>query len=215
MYIVIVRVHWNQTDSFGTLCSYLCVYTVREYNMLPTTFEANWNNYKVTSDRLRAVTIFLIDRALRLTCMLGLRSWATDPMGKCDTPSSSRLLFRLHIDSPCRSELDRRNSMSSTTRRELDLALRALPTVGLSGSDKLLALVVTSGGGRVMNGGNAMLEPRLEPPKPSCPMVELKLMLDFRRLLCLSNVFCAENGLGRRMYLEETENTNDFSDFVR
>lgn len=164
--------------------------------------EANWNNYKVTSDRLRVVTIFLIDRALRLTCILGLRSWAMDPMGKCDTPSSSRLLFRLQMDSPCLSELDRLNSMSSTTRRELDRARRALPTVGLSGRDRLLALVVTNGGGLVMNGGNAMLDPLLEPPKPSCPMVELKLMLDFLRLLCLSNVFWAENGLGRRMYLK-------------
>jgi hypothetical protein len=86
----------------------------------------------------------------------------------------------------------------------LDRARRALPTVGLSGSDRLLALVVTNGGGRVINGGNAMLDPLLEPPKPSCPTVELKLMLDFLRLLCLSNVFCAENGLGRRMYLKRT-----------
>lgn len=134
--------------------------------------------------------------------MLGLRSWATDPMGKCDTPSSSKLLFRLLMVSPCRSELDRRNSMSSTTRSELDRARSAPPTVGLSGSDRLFALVVTSGGGRVMNGGNAMVDPRLEPkPPPSCPIVELKLMFDFRRLLCRSNVFWAENGLGRRMYL--------------
>jgi len=166
-----------------------------------TIIEASWNNYKVTSDRLRAVTIFLIDRALRLTCMLGLRSWAIDPIGKCDTPNSSRLLFRLHMESPCLSELDRLNSMSSTTRRELDRARSALPTVGLSGNDKLFALVVTNGGGLVMNGGNAMLDPLLE-PKPNCPIVELKLMLDFRRLLCRSNVFWAENGLGRRIYLE-------------
>lgn len=121
-----------------------------------------------------------------------------DPMGKCDTPSSSRLLFRLHMDSPCLSEFDRLKSMSSTTRNELERARRALPTVGLSGNDKLLALVVTNGGGLVMNGGKAILEPLLE-PKPSCPIVELKLILDFLRLLCLSNVFCAENGLGRSM----------------
>lgn len=134
--------------------------------------------------------------------MLGLRSWATDPKGKCDTPSSSRLLFRLLMVSPCRSELDRLSSMSSTTRSELDRARSALPTVGLSGSDRLFALVVTSGGGRVMNGGNAMAEPRLEPnAPPSWPIVELKLMFDLRRLLCRSNVFWAENGLGRRMYL--------------
>jgi len=165
--------------------------------------EASWNNYKVTSDRLRAVTIFLIDRALRLTCILGLRSWAIDPMGKWDTPNSSRLLFRLHVmESPCLSELDRLNSMSSTTRKELDRARRALPTVGLSGNDRLFALVVTKGGGLVMNGGNAMLDPLLE-PNPSCPIVELKLMLDFRRLLCLSNVCWAENGLGRKIYLNK------------
>jgi len=163
--------------------------------------EANWNNYKVTSDRLRAVTIFLIDRALRLTCMLGLRSWTMEPMGKCDTPSSSRLLFRVLMDSPCLSELDRLSSMSSTTRNEFDRARRALPTVGLSGNDRLLDLVVTRGGGLVMNGGKAMLDPRLE-PKPSWPIVELKLMFDFLRLLCLSNVFCAENGLGRKIYLK-------------
>jgi len=148
------------------------------------------------------VTIFLIDRALRLTCILGLRSWPMDPMGKCDTPSSSRLLFLLLMDSPCLSELDLLSSMSSTTRSELDRARRALPTVGLSGNERLLALVVTSGGGLVMNGGKAIVDPLLELPKPpSCPIVELKLMLDFLRLLCLSNVFCAENGLGRRMYL--------------
>lgn len=122
-------------------------------------------------------------------------------MGKCDTPNSSRLLFRLDMESPCLSELDLRNSISSTTRRELDRARRALPTVGLSGNERLLALVVTKGGGLVMKGGKAMLDPLLE-PKPSAPTVELKLMLDFLRLLCRSNVFCAENGLGRKIYLQ-------------
>lgn len=148
--------------------------------------------------------IFLIDRALRLTCILGLRSWAMDPTGKCDTPSSSRLLFRFDMDSPCLSELDRLRSMSSTTRSELDRARSALPTVGLSGNDRLLDLVVTNGGGLVTNGGKAMLDPRLE-LNPSCPIVELKLMFDFLRLLCLSNVFCAENGLGRKIYLKTTK----------
>lgn len=67
-------------------------------------------------------------------------------------------------------------------------------TVGESGSDNELALVVESGG---LGGGKYCPEPLLEvAPAPARRLVLQKLMFDFLLELCLSNVFCAEKGLG-------------------
>lgn len=82
------------------------------------------------------------------------------------------------------------------TRNELERPRNDEATVGLSGSESEFDLVVTSGGGRLSGDGKPMPEPRLEPNGCVC---EQKLMLDLRRLLCLSKVFWAENGLGRIM----------------
>lgn len=98
-------------------------------------------------------------------------------------PRSSKLLFLLVVR-PWRNELDRRRRMSST-RSEFDRP-RHIPgfTVGLSGKDSEFAFVT--------NGGRPV-EFRLLPGPVCCAQ---KLMFDFLRLLCRSNVFWAENGLG-------------------
>lgn len=118
---------------------------------------------------------------------------------------SSRLLFRLPLPTlvrPWRREFDLRSRMSSMTRSELDRPRWYPATVGLSGKESEFDLVVDSGGGR---GDWYPVSPRPEPRLPACDaaaicwirVCEQKLMFDFRRLLCRSNVFCAEKGLGR------------------
>lgn len=92
--------------------------------------------------------------------------------------------------------------MSSATLSELERPRKWPCTVGLSGSDRELALVVASGGrgeGKGPGGPPARPsdEPRREPVAEPAACCEQKLMLDLRRELCRSNVFCAEKGLGR------------------
>lgn len=91
--------------------------------------------------------------------------------------------------------------MSSTTRRELERPRKPPATVGLSGSESELALVVTKGGAR----GEGNTTPELRRDAARFIACEQKLMFDFLRLLCLSNVFCAEKGLGRTKYLIEKQ----------
>lgn len=132
--------------------------------------------------------------------------WCCSNELKWEMPISSRLLLRRRAPtplSPWRSELDRRSSMSSTTRSELERPLKSVMIVGLSGSDREFALVVESGGAR----GCTKLAPRVDPRLLDTPWAcmrawEQKLMLDLRRLLWRSKVFCAENGEGRTRYLE-------------
>lgn len=99
--------------------------------------------------------------------------------------------------------------MSSTTLKLLERPRWKLATVGLSGNDKEFDLVVARGGG--LPAWYPLRLPRAEllllaicDDAPSCcnKFWEQKLMFDLRRLLCLSNVFCALNGLGRTKYLE-------------
>lgn len=76
--------------------------------------------------------------------------------------------------------------------------------VGLSGKDKELAFVVDNGGAR----GWVKLAPIADPLLLATPCAwikacEQKLIFDFRRLLCRSNVFWAENGDGRTRYLKQ------------
>lgn len=130
------------------------------------------------------------------TCFITSRS--IDPLSAIlmgwAIPRSSSELFLLTL-SPCLRELDRLNNISSETRRLL-LLPRKVGCCGLSGKDKLLAFMDTSEGGlgaelrRWVNGICCI----------SC--CEQKLMLLFLLLLCLSNVFWAENGLGRTKYLK-------------
>lgn len=132
--------------------------------------------------------------------------WCCQSELKCDIPISSRLLFlRLETAplSPWRRELDRFSGISSTTRSELERPLKSDTMVGLSGSDKEFALVVESGGARCCGYAVLIDEPRLLAAW-ACAWIrawEQKLMLDLRRLLCLSKVFWAENGEGRTRYL--------------
>lgn len=96
--------------------------------------------------------------------------------------------------------------MSSATRSELERPRKWPCTVGLSGSDSELALVVASGGrgdGKaVPEPARPSDEPRRDPVAEPAACCEQKLMLDLRRELCRSKVFCAEKGLGRTRYLQ-------------
>ena len=86
-----------------------------------------------------------------LMALLWFDGWEAPPK---DIPKSSKLLFLLALPTavrPCLREFERRNRISSTTRREFERPLYPEPlptTVGLSGSDRELALVVRRGGGR-------------------------------------------------------------------
>lgn len=146
-----------------------------------------------------------------LWCCCCCCCWCCSNELKCDIPISSRLLLRRltpALGSPCLKELERRRSMSSVTRSELDLPRRAPVTVGLSGSERELALVVARGGARgELNPETPAPEPRrLFAPWDAIDWIRLweqKLMFDLRRLLCRSNVFWAENGDGLTRYLKD------------
>lgn len=85
---------------------------------------------------------------------------------------------------------------------------RTCPTTdcGLSGKESEFDFVVTNGGARGVpypvcdcgppNVFNPIPEPRREPAAAKL-IFEQNDMFDLRRELCLSNVFCAENGDGR------------------
>ena len=135
--------------------------------------------------------------------------WCCNNELKWDIPISSRLLLRRRDPtplSPWRRELDRLNNISSTTLREFERPLKSVMIVGLSGSDKELALVVQRGGAR----GGAKLAPIVDPLLLETPWAwinacEQKLIFDLRRLLWRSNVFWAENGDGRTKYLKSNK----------
>lgn len=159
----------------------------------------------VTSNPMLPLRAILI--AFAFCCCCCCCCWYCRSELKCDMPISSRLLFLRRQTTPLkpwRRELDRLNSISSTTLNEFDRPLKSVIIVGLSGKDKEFAFVVDSGGAR----GWVKTAPIPEPLRLATPCAwirawEQKLMFDFRRLLWRSNVFCAENGDGRTKYLQK------------